>query len=124
MTDTFETIAYLKAEISAALEGIEEATYLRGMLGEMLLCSKSLKHSDRSASRQHTSLKVSERTRSGIIASAEEEDRTLPLGLKFPQGTSEYKVGAGGELIKRSLRDIGRLKSRMLPKYSFERIIL
>lgn len=123
LTETAETIAYMKAEISAALEGIEEATYLKGMLGEMLLCSKSAKHKHLRIPKQHTSDEPCERTGSGIVSIGDDTDLTLPLGLKLPQGTSEYRVGAGGELIKRSLRDIGRLKSKMVPKYSFERII-
>ena len=123
LADIAETIAYMKAEISAALEGIEEATYLKGMLGEMLLCGKSAKKQPR-AVKQRTSKDLSERTRTGIISVDDEEDHTLPLGVKLSQGISEYKVGAGGELIKRSTRDIGRLKHRDVPKYSFERIII
>ena len=124
LTETAETIAYMKAEISAALEGIEEATYLKGMLGEMLLCSKSAKHKHLTIPKQHNSNEPCERTGSGIVSIGDDTNFILPLGLKLPQGTSEYKVGAGGELIKRSRRDIGRLKSRMVPKYSFERIIV
>ena len=124
LTETAETIAYMKAEISAALEGIEEATYLKGMLGEMLLCSKSARHKHISIPKEHNSNETWERTGSAIVSVGDRTDLTLPLGLKLPKGTSEYRVGAGGELIKRSLRDIGRLKSRMVPKYSFERIII
>lgn len=122
LIETAETIAYMKAEISAALEGIEEATYLRGMLGEMLLCGKSFKNRYPDAYRQHDV--TSERSRPTIVSVGEGEDNTLPLGLKVHQEISKYKTGAGGELIRRSARDIGRLKSRMVPKYSFERIMI
>ena len=117
LTETAETIAYMKAEISAALEGIEEATYLKGMLGEMLLCGKSFRNS-------HAQKPKGERKRSTIVSLGDGQENTLPLGLKLQQDISKYKVGAGGELIKRSARDIGRLKSKMVPKYSFERIIV
>ena len=117
LTETAETIAYMKAEISAALEGIEEATYLKGMLGEMLLCGKSFRNS-------HAQNPKGERKRSTIVSLGDGQENTLPLGLKLQQDISKYKVGAGGELVKRSARDIGRLKSRMVPKYSFERIII
>ena len=117
LIETAETIAYMKAEISAALEGIEEATYLKGMLGEMLLCGKSFRNS-------HPQKSKGERKRSTIVSLGDDEASTLPLGLKLQQDISKYKVGAGGELLKRSARDIGRLKSRMVPKYSFERIII
>lgn len=45
MNETADTLAYMRAEISAALEGIEEATYLKGVLGEILLCGKNALHS-------------------------------------------------------------------------------
>ena len=117
LSETAETIAYMKAEISAALEGIEEATYLKGMLGEMLLCGKSFRNS-------HAQNPKGERKRSTIVSLSDGQENNLPLGLKLQQDISKYKVGAGGELVKRSARDIGRLKSRMVPKYSFERIII
>ena len=117
-----ETIAYMKAEISAALEGIEEATYLRGMLGEMLLCGKSFKNRYPDAYRQRDV--KNERSKPTIVSVGEGGDNTMPLGLKVHQDISKYKIGAGGELIRRSARDIGRLKSRMVPKYSFERIMI
>ena len=117
LIETAETIAYMKAEISAALEGIEEATYLKGMLGEILLCGKSFKNS-------HSQDSKGERKWSTIVSLGNGEADTLPLGLKLQQEISKYKVEAGGELVKRSARDIGRLKSRMVPKYSFERITI
>lgn len=122
LIETAETIAYMKAEISAALEGIEEATYLRGMLGEMLLCGKSFKNRYPDAYRQRDV--KNERSKPTIVSVGEGGDNTLPLGLKTHQDISKYKIGAGGELIRRSARDIGRLKSRMVPKYSFERIMI
>jgi len=53
-----------------------------------------------------------------------EGDSVLPLGLRPGLTISTHKVGAGGEIIRRSRRDVGRLKSRMVPKYSFERIFV
>ena len=124
LTETADTIAYMKAEISAALEGIEEATYLKGILGEMLLCGKdslnaSLNHS-RSIEAQLPALPAKPET----IALDDRRSHLLPLGLKPAQFVSTTKVGAGGELMKRSMRDIGRLKSRKVGKYSFDRIMI
>lgn len=124
LNETAETIAYMKAEISAALEGVEEATYLKGMLGEMLLCSKSCKSKYPNAYRQRQLKAPHERMQSTIVSLDVAEDHRLPLGLKLQQDISKHKVGAGGELIKRSARDMGRLKSRLVPKYSFERIMI
>ncbi|KAL8662606.1 MAG: hypothetical protein Q9202_004564 [Teloschistes flavicans] len=108
--EAVETVSYMKAEISAALEGIEEATYLQGMLGEMLLCGKSALNAS------------TMRPPVATIDHGDEQRIPLPLGLKLEQKITMTKVGAGGELQRRSARDIGKLKSTRVPKYSFERI--
>ena len=124
LTETADTIAYMKAEISAALEGIEEAIYLKGMLGEILLCRKDTLNpvvkQSRSNEVQHPALPAKPMT----LTLDEEASQLLPLGLKPAPVVSTTKVGAGGELIKRSRRDIGRLKSKMVGKYSFDRIMI
>ena len=120
LAESADTIAYMKAEVSAALEGIEEATYLKGMLGEMLLCGKDCLDSSVQQSKSNEPLPAKPKT----IALDEENSQLLPLGLKPASKISTTKVGAGGELIKRSRRDIGRLKSRMVGKYSFDRITI
>ena len=124
ISETADTIACMKAEISAALEGIEEASYIRSMLTEILLYGKS---SYTSQSKHHGVLGTSRRPleiQSMSMDSARVEDSALPLGLKAAQGVSTMKVGAGGELIERSQRDISRLKSRMVGKYSFDQITI
>lgn len=123
-TETADTIAYMKAEISAALEGIEEATYLKGMLGEMLLCGKDSLNPSVKQSRSSESQLPALPAKPLTIALDEEDSQLLPLGLKSAPVVSRTKIGAGGELIKRSRRDIGRLKSKMVGKYSFDRIMI
>ena len=105
-TETADTITYMKAETSAALEGIQEATYLKGVLGETLLYAHSL---------------VKQKRDKKMIF---EDSKELPLGMKATQPIEMTKVGAGGETQKRSMRDIGRLKSRLVGEYSFERIVI
>ena len=122
LTETADTIAYMKAEISAALEGIAEATYLKGMLGEILLCGKDCLNSSAKQSRSNQAQPSDLPQKPMTIALNEEDSQLLPLGLKPASVFSTTKVGAGGELIRRSRRDIGRLKSRMVGKYSFDRI--
>lgn len=114
LTEPADTLSYMNAEISAALEGIEEATYLKGILGEMLLCG------------QRTNPKASHAALAPAPAPRAAEDSILPLGLHPSAGAlpSATKVGAGGELMQRSRRDIGRLKSRTVGKYGFERIVI
>ncbi|KAL8699445.1 MAG: hypothetical protein Q9224_001409 [Gallowayella concinna] len=106
-TEAVETVTNMQAEISTALEGVWEANYLRGLLGELLLCGKG--------ALARTRPKADWRNASS---------KALPLGLKVVQDVSLTRVGAGGELQKRSRRDIGKLKSRRVPEYSFERIAI
>ncbi|KAL8946913.1 MAG: hypothetical protein Q9183_007845 [Haloplaca sp. 2 TL-2023] len=122
-TKAMETVSYMKAEIAAALEGIEESTYLQGMLGEMLLCGKAALNSS-----EYQTANSSRVPRTGVqIGWSNNEDpdrKLLPLGLRLEQNIPLTKVGAGGELQRRSRRDIGHLKSKRVPKYSFERILV
>ena len=127
LTETADTISYMKAEISAALEGIEEATYLRGMLGEMLLCKQNTlppsapKENNMRKATDHSPIKPL------TLTLNEEEERILPLGLKplaASMVVSRTRIGAGGEVVERSKRDVGRLKSRMVGRYSFEKIVI
>ena len=122
LSETADTIAYMRAEISAALEGIEEATYLRGMLGEILLCGKNLLRSIPKARQQDQAHLTLLPIKPVTVPFDEENESFLPLGLKPALPVSTTRVGAGGELIRRSKRDIGRLKSKAVGKYSFERI--
>lgn len=110
-----ELIASLKLEVSAALEGIEEATYLKGLISEMIRYGDAL----------HDGLEKRNATHNPILLpSADEDVSILPLGLKADQKISLLRVGAGGEVHKRSARDIGRLKSHKVEKYSVERIVI
>ena len=124
LTETTDTIAYIKAEVSAALEGIEEAIYLKGILGEILLCGKDSFNHYGTQSRLNDAQLPDFPAKTKAIALDEEGSQLLPLGLKPASVVSTTKVGAGGELLKRSRRDIGRLKSKMVGKYSYDRIIL
>ena len=124
LTESADTVAYMKAEISAALEGIEEATYLKGMLGEILLYGKDSLNSSVKQSESNKAQLPALPPKPETMTLDEEGSQLLPLGLKLAPVISTIKVGAGGELIKRSRRDIGRLKSRMVGKYSFDRIMI
>ena len=124
LTESADTVAYMKAEISAALEGIEEATYLKGMLGEILLYGKDTLNSSVKQSKSNEAHLSALPPKPETMTLDDEGSQLLPLGLKLAPAISTTKVGAGGELIKRSRRDIGRLKSRMVGKYSFDRIMI
>ena len=118
--ETADTIAYMKAEISAALEGIEEAISLKGMLGEILLFDdKSRRGHQNHVSRDQFCSQA--RSAMTDISNAGE---ILPLGFRVIHDVPTTKVGRGGEIQPRSARDIARLKSHMVGKYSFDRIII
>jgi len=122
-----ELIGSLKNEISATLEGLEEAAYLKGVLGELIRYGASVEkvlpkpptQSQTPDSPAGTKRKTMHKP---VLMQLSDEARILPFGLKADQNISMMRIGAGGELYKRTMRDVGRLKSRKVPKYSQERI--
>ena len=120
-----ELIQSLKLEVSAALEGIEEAAYLKGLIAEMVRYGEGVQKGlparetgrkmDRSGKRE---------ARPITLPQVGRDSRLLPFGLKGEQQVSLYRVGAGGEIQHRTARDIGRLKSKKVGKYSRERIVI
>lgn len=121
-SETADTIAFMKAEISAALGGIEEATYLKGMLGEILLYGKT---SPSARAERHGTFRPTQpplQIQSVFMAESGPLRSALPFGLKTEERILPKKAVAGGELVDRSKRDISRLRSRMVGKYTFDRI--
>jgi hypothetical protein len=111
-------IASLKLEVSAALEGIEEAVYLHCIVGEAVKYSSSLQAAAAQANRtfdlsKPIPLHVKE-------AGAE----ALPLGLKTKPVIEMTKVVSGGEIVQRSVREQGHLRSQQVGPYSLERIAI
>lgn len=117
-----ELIASLKLEVSAALEGLEEATYLKGLTSEMVRYGDAVQRGKPAL--EGPPGKRAKTTHSSHISTGEQEIKLLPLGLKAEQQVSQLRVGAGGEVHERSARDIGRLKSQKVGKYSLERIVV
>lgn len=115
-----ELIASLKLEVSAALEGIEECVYLKGVL------TGFLKYADSYQRGLPPPSKDSKRLNDApvILASADEEIKALPIGLQAEKQISLLKIGAGGAIHKRTARDIGLLKSQKIGRYSREKIVL
>ena len=118
-----ELIASLKLEVSAALEGLEEATYLRGLTSEMVRYGDAVLRAG-PALEGPPGKRVKTMDNAKVISTAAQEIKLLPLGLKAEQYISQLRVGAGGEVQERSARDIGRLKSQKVGKYSLERIVV
>merc|ERR1711939_1272057 len=115
-----ELIASLKLEVSAALEGIEEAVYLKCVISELVRYADSFHRA--LPSQPKDSKKGSD---APIVLPSDDQDiRALPISLKAEKQISLFKIGAGGAVHKRTARDIGFLKSQKVGKYSRERIVL
>ncbi len=120
--DKADMLELMIAEISAVLQGVQEAAYLAGTFTQMLLYGKSVAAGARAIP---SKAKDTTAMAKPVTLSLDTVDtRLLPLSLKAPQAVPLTKVGAGGEIQKRSRRDIGRLKSKKVGKYSRERILL
>lgn len=142
-------ISDMKLEISAALAGVQEATYLKGVLREYLRftesATKSTTNKANNKSNKSTAVaKTNTEEESSHIrheklngadllvfttAGAEEEDgsdKMLPLSLKAPSADVEKtKVKQStGEVRTRSNREIGYLRRKAVGKYAFERLIV
>ncbi len=116
-----ELLLALRGEISAALEGIHEATFMRGLFNEIFRYGWRQKltakgpHARRFGHGQEKS-----KSQTGPLTAG--EDTVLPLGLKIKNHIEETKVEISGEIKKRSKRDIGMQKSKRVGEYTFERI--
>ncbi|KJZ72095.1 hypothetical protein HIM_08550 [Hirsutella minnesotensis 3608] len=105
----------LKLEVTAALEGIEDAVYLNGVIGEAVRFG--LVASKRSVSRQTWN---SDKPISMQVEGR--ESRLLPLGLKTKLLPTKEKIVSGGEIVQRSMRETGHLISQHVEVYSLEKI--
>lgn len=124
-----ELISSLKLEVSAALEGIQEAAYLKGLTSEMVRYGDAVQKALPRERDPEAEAPVSKKRKGPVnppilLPSSNLEATILPFGLKAEQRISKVKVGAGGELSIRSKRDIGHLKSQKVGKYSLERIVI
>ena len=142
-------LTYMKAEVSAALEGIEEAAYVEGILSQTLLYGKRAGETiedDKSLqpkldSNDKTSLKtravnwglengmekVLRSEQGGLITQDDptRADTSLPLDLRLNvDKVGETKVGTGSMVEKRSVRETELLKRQRVGDYQFERIII
>ena len=107
-SETGDFLRALKLEVSAALEGLEEAVQLNGLLSEVVRYGTAV--------REHGPAALSKLQRA--------EGCMLPIGLKAKQAVAKEKVVSGGEVVKRSQREIGHLISQKVASYSLERITL
>ncbi|KAK7420306.1 hypothetical protein QQZ08_010439 [Neonectria magnoliae] len=107
----------LKLEVTAALEGLEEAVYLNGIVSEAV--QFGLASQKGGAGRQAWN------TNKPITMQLENrESRLMPLGLKTKQLPTTLKVVSGGEVVERSMRERGHLISQKVEAYSLEKLAI
>lgn len=109
--DNGDFVTALKLEVAAALEGIEEAVYLQGVVGESVRYGTMLQKSGRLQSANTTVMEG-------------RESRILPLGLRTKQLPTKDKVISGGEVVQRTGRELGHLVSQKVAEYSIEKLTI
>ncbi|CAK7266078.1 hypothetical protein SEPCBS119000_001839 [Sporothrix epigloea] len=129
--------ALLKWQVSAALEGVQEALYLRGLVGETVRYGMGVeKMAARAANlAKKEAAAVSHATdsvvRPQIIGSSSSAVTVngLPLGLRAPAGLARHmdvsptKLSSGNEVVRRTKRELGHLTSKKVGPYTLERIV-
>ena len=111
-------VAWMRMEISAALEAVEEATYMSKTLHEVSLFTKLLDFTEHDRPAQG-----SRRIEPITIDDGLMGNNALPPGLK-PAGYIDTNIIKAGRPQKMSQRLIGKVKSKMVGAYSRERIDL
>lgn len=114
-----ELIVDLLEDTSIALNGFWEATYIRGLISELLRYASKLPESQKP-----TKKALENQGKPFALDPKSEESAMLPLGSKPDLGIDTTKPGKGGKRRERSAREMGMLISKRVPKYSFERIVI
>lgn len=124
----------LLSEITSAMQAVEESTLLQGLVRETLRYVESVERQPFEV-RSKMQKDLAKSTRKGeivtIYAEPDSEEAgviagsALPLSLKAEEDIDSFKVRkGGGQVSKRSTREMGMLKDRLRSSYSFERLIL
>ena len=124
---TEDVLHSLLLETSAALEGIWEAGFMKGLLSDFLRYSrKSTEGKQKPDNRKLRAQGKPELVHSWQTKDVAQtvEQSMLPLGVSELMGIEHKKVGIGGEVKKRSAREMGMMISKRVPKYSLERIVI
>ncbi|KAB8360780.1 hypothetical protein FH972_024514 [Carpinus fangiana] len=116
--DEIALIHQLREDASAVVEGVQESSFFTGFLRDFIRFSEAQRSSARRGGAGPGTSKGGE-----ITTAAEENiDPILPLGLKSVQRVGNTRIGAGGEIQKRSRRDIAAKLGKQVGVYSFETI--
>lgn len=127
--DSADFLASLKLEISAALEGVQEAVFLRGIISEAVRYGNSVHKAVAETGQKHKK-RGDDAPQALVLRGATPsremgkvgEATMLPLGMKAKERVSADKVISGGEVARRRKREVGHLVSQKVGAYSLERI--
>ena len=147
-----EMISHMQSEISAALAGIEEAAYMKGIVGEFIRYGTRVSNSTSTPATTaaitmgatEINGEYTEITNNGTLArinreydaygklwetytfpkAGEEDGKMLPLSLNTPDSeVSRTKIQKStGEVKQRTKREIAYLQRQAVPDYSVVRI--
>ncbi|KAH7308026.1 hypothetical protein B0I35DRAFT_361065 [Stachybotrys elegans] len=114
--DAGDFITALKLEVMAALEGIQEATFLESQVSQMVQFG--------SATQKSTLQRFMFNPNKPMLLQAHgPESRLLPIGLKAKLMPGKTKHTSQGE-VQRSVREMGHLISQQVEPYSLEKIVI
>ena len=119
--ETLSFITSLRNETSAVLEGIQESSFFDGFLKDFLRYEVTL--NDPSSSRFHAKNRKSKKKLNEYVSTLA-LPAALPIGTKPIEKVSMTHIGIGGEIVKRSLKEIGGQIDQQVGRYSFEKIRL
>lgn len=111
--ETAQMVSCLQDETTDVLEGVQESIFLKGFLKDFVRFGKLQNASGRAR-------KAGKGSNRPIIQSA--VGSMLPLGSKATPKVSATRIGAGGEIQKRSARDIAHRLNRCIGSYTHEKI--
>lgn len=128
--DSADFLASLKLEVSAALEGVQEAVFLRGIISEAVRYGNSMQKIEAEMGQKLKRvgdgaalvLRVTPNRDTAGTTKLGGESAMLPLGMKAKERISAEKVISGGEVARRRKREVGHLLSQKVGAYSLERI--
>ncbi|KAH8899075.1 hypothetical protein GQ53DRAFT_802458 [Thozetella sp. PMI_491] len=119
--DMAEFFQQFKAEISVALEGIEEAVRLRGILTEVVKYGASLQKLQPHA--RGKGVAIAAKPKQPALDAFPADGRMLPLGLRASAPRiSQEKIISGGEIVQRSKRETAMLVRKNLGPYIIEKV--
>ncbi|KAK7533469.1 hypothetical protein IWX49DRAFT_546871 [Phyllosticta citricarpa] len=115
-----ETVHSLRMEVSAALEGIHEAQFMKGLLNDFVRYRSKLENAQRGRERAPTAARLTAKGKPITVHTA--DDPVLPIGFKVTNAISMTSTNLRGEVKQRTKRDIGKQISMNVGKYTFDRI--